>query len=173
MLSLILGGARSGKSAFAERLATASGKQRIYIATATAGDQEMRDRISHHQQQRDDDWILVEEPLKLVTALQQHAAADKCILVDCLTLWLTNLLLNENPALLEQETGKLLAQLESLEGDIIFVSNEVGMGLVAADPVSRRFVDESGRLHQAIAARCDEVYFVVAGIAQKLKPVHG
>lgn len=168
MKHLVLGGARSGKSRFAEQSAQASGKTLVYIATAQALDDEMQQRISHHQQQRATGWLTVEEPLALAATLQAQATANTCILVDCLTLWLTNLLLAGN-AVFERERAALLASLPSLPGDLLLVSNEVGMGIVAADPLSRRFVDEAGRLHQALAQACDRVTLVAAGLPLTLK----
>lgn len=169
MIHLILGGARSGKSRFAETTALASGQSLTCIATAQALDAEMQARIQHHQRERDAAWVTVEEPLHLARALQQQASANRCIVVDCLTLWLTNLLL-AGDACFEQERAALLAALPTLPGDILLVSNEVGWGVVPADPLSRRFVDEAGRLHQALAASADRVTLVVAGLPQVLKP---
>lgn len=168
MKHLILGGTRSGKSRFAEDLAINSGKKLVYIATAQALDEEMRARIAHHQSLRTGNWLTVEEPLALATSLQQYATEDTCILVDCLTLWLTNILLADEETF-QREHAALLKTLPQLQGDIVFVSNEVGMGIVAADPLSRRFVDEAGRLHQALAKMCDEVTMVIAGLPLKLK----
>ncbi len=164
MKELILGGVRSGKSRLAEQHAQQSGLAVTYIATATAQDEEMRARIAHHQASRPVHWQLVEEPIALAAALQRHAAADHCLLVDCLTLWLTNLLCLENEARLRQETGALLEALPKLPGQIIFVSNETGMGVVPLGELTRRYCDEAGRLHQAVAARCDQVILIVAGL---------
>ena len=169
MKELILGGARSGKSALAEKRACDSGKQVIYLATATAGDDEMAARIKFHQQQRPNDWVLIEEPFALSNTLEKYAADDHCILVDCLTLWLTNMLINKESEL-AQCVSELLALLPGLPGDVIFVSNEVGNGIIPVDALSRRFCDESGRLHQKLAASCERVTLVVAGLAQQLKP---
>ncbi|MFA5530052.1 MAG: bifunctional adenosylcobinamide kinase/adenosylcobinamide-phosphate guanylyltransferase [Thiohalomonadaceae bacterium] len=169
MKQLILGGMRSGKSRLAERLAMASGLPVTYIATATAGDEEMRARIDHHRAQRPEAWQVVEEPLALAAALRAHAATGHCLLVDCLTLWLTNLLCSDDAGALAREREALLATLPSLPGDIILVSNETGLGIVPADPLSRRFCDEAGRLHQVLAALCDRVIFTVAGLPQVLK----
>ena len=168
MKYLILGGARSGKSHFAESIAVATNKKLVYIATAQALDEEMHARILHHQSSRIDQWITVEEPLSLAAILQQHSAENTCILVDCLTLWLTNILL-AGEEIFQREHGGLLEALPKLSGNVIFVSNEVGMGIVAADPLSRRFVDEAGRLHQALAKLCDKVTLVVAGLPLTLK----
>ena len=168
MKQLILGGTRSGKSRFAETLAAASGKSLVYVATAQALDDEMHTRIAHHQSSRTNHWLTIEEPLNLSATLQQLSTEKTCILVDCLTLWLTNILLAGDD-IFQRERTALLETLPQLTGDIIFVSNEVGMGIVAADPLSRRFVDEAGRLHQALATLCDHVTFVTAGLPLSLK----
>jgi adenosylcobinamide kinase/adenosylcobinamide-phosphate guanylyltransferase len=168
MKYLVLGGTRSGKSNFAESTAVATDKRLVYIATAQALDKEMHARILHHQSSRIGQWITVEEPLSLAASLQQHSAENNCILVDCLTLWLTNILL-AGEEVFQHEHAALLETLPQLAGDIIFVSNEVGMGIVAADPLSRRFVDEAGRLHQALGKICDKVTLVVAGLPLQLK----
>ncbi len=167
MRELILGGARSGKSALAEQLAEESGQQVIYIATATAGDQEMAKRIEHHQQHRPKDWQLIEEPIHLTQTLQQQAAEERVLLVDCLTLWLTNLLMKR--ADIQQHRESLLQLLPNLPGRLIMVSNEVGMGIVPMGEISRRFQDESGILHQALAQRCERVILTVAGLPHILK----
>jgi adenosylcobinamide kinase/adenosylcobinamide-phosphate guanylyltransferase len=169
MIELILGGARSGKSRLAEETALNSGLKLIYIATAQALDEEMDQRIVHHQQRRGEQWQLFEEPLALAASLKRFAASDTCILVDCLTLWLTNCLLSEDSDTLADQRAQLLALIKQLPGHVIFVSNEVGQGVVPVDTLSRRFVDESGFLHQALAQQCDKVTFVTAGLAQVLK----
>lgn len=168
MIELILGGARSGKSLHAEQLAQRSGLEVHYIATATAWDDEMRARIKAHQQRRPDHFILHEAPLALAETLQEQAREDRFLLVDCLTLWLTNQLL-ESPDALDETCQVLIDSLARLPGRIVLVSNEVGMGVVPTDALSRRFVDESGRLHQAIAQVADQVWWVVAGLPQCLK----
>ncbi len=169
MKQLILGGVRSGKSRLAEQQAQASGLPVTYIATATAQDEEMRARIAHHQAQRPPHWQLVEEPLALAATLQQHAAPERCLLVDCLTLWLTNLLCLEDEVRLRQEVDALLAVLPQLPGTLILVSNETGMGVVPLGELTRRYCDEAGRLHQAVAARCEQVTMIVAGLPLILK----
>ena len=181
MKELILGGARSGKSAWAEKVAAASGKRVIYVATAQALDDEMKQRIVHHQSRRPAQWGLVESPLNLAAALRQHAAPDVCLLVDCLTLWLSNLLFAGiaaqqaeagNPidcALLNGETQALVDCLPHLPGKIILVSNEVGWGIVPMALISRLFADEQGRLNQRVAAACDQVTLVSAGLPLYLK----
>ncbi|MCF6282148.1 MAG: bifunctional adenosylcobinamide kinase/adenosylcobinamide-phosphate guanylyltransferase [Candidatus Polarisedimenticolaceae bacterium] len=168
MRELILGGARSGKSALAERLAQESGLPVTYIATATVGDQEMAKRIEQHQQQRPNNWQLIEEPIHLADVLRQQAATDRLLLVDCLTLWLSNLLLADDSRF-EQQQEALLQLLPGLPGRLIMVSNEVGMGIVPMGEISRRFQDASGTLHQALAQRCERVILTVAGLPHILK----
>lgn len=168
MKQFILGGARSGKSHYAEQQAKASGKTVIYIATATPGDDEMRERILKHRQQRPDHWQLVEEPINLAEVLLQYDNPDHCLLVDCLTLWLSNCLA-QGDAFVEQQQSQLMNTLLGLGADVIFVSNEVGHGLVAMNKLARKFVDESGRMHQRLAQVCDRVVFVSAGLPQVLK----
>ncbi|MES9844992.1 MAG: bifunctional adenosylcobinamide kinase/adenosylcobinamide-phosphate guanylyltransferase [Candidatus Sedimenticola sp. PURPLELP] len=169
MKQLIIGGARSGKSALAERLAEESGLDVIYLATATAEDNEMVERIRIHRERRCDSWQLVEEPLHLAEALKANADEERLLLVDCLTLWLTNLLLHSDPGLYEQERRALLDCLAQLPGRQIFVSNEVGMGIVPMGELNRRFQDEAGWLNQAMAASCEQVILTVAGLPHYLK----
>lgn len=169
MRELILGGMRSGKSRLAELHAQESNLPVTYVATATAQDDEMRQRIEHHQSQRPGHWQLVEESIALAATLQRHAAAGHCVLVDCLTLWLTNLLCLDDEARLRQEMDALLEVLPTLPGTIILVSNETGMGVVPLGELTRRYCDEAGRLHQAVAARCNKVVMTVAGLPLVLK----
>jgi adenosylcobinamide kinase/adenosylcobinamide-phosphate guanylyltransferase len=168
MHTLILGGARSGKSALAERLASSSAREVVYLATAQALDEEMAARIAHHRARRPAQWQCVEAPLALADALRAHARSDTCVLVDCLTLWLSNLLA-QPAAVLERERDALLSTLPQLPGDVLLVSNEVGLGIVPLGELTRRFVDEAGRLHQALGAQCDRVLFVAAGWPLALK----
>lgn len=172
MPELILGGARSGKSRLAERLATESGLAVTYIATSQPLDGEMSERIAHHRARRPTDWVLVEEPLELAAVLREHAGADQCLLVDCLTLWLTNLLMLDDPARLAAERDVLLECLPELPGRVLLVSNETGLGVVPLGELSRRYVDEAGWLHQALAERCERVVFTVAGLPMLLKGQH-
>ncbi len=165
-IELIIGGARSGKSALAERRASESGLEVIYLATATVGDGEMAARIAHHRQRRPAQWQTVEEPLHLAAALRGHASEQRLLLVDCLTLWLSNLLLGPG---LEPERGQLLGALGDLPGRIILVSNEVGWGIVPINDLARRFADEQGRLNQEVAARSVRVTLVAAGLPLELK----
>ena len=169
MLELILGGARSGKSRLAEKLASQSGMAVTYIATSQALDGEMNARIEHHRERRPEHWGLIEEPLALANVLREQAAADTCLLVDCLTLWLTNLLMLDDEACLQHEREALLECLAALPGRIILVSNETGLGVVPLGELTRRYVDEAGWLHQALAERCQRVVFSVAGLPMVLK----
>jgi adenosylcobinamide kinase/adenosylcobinamide-phosphate guanylyltransferase len=165
MIHLVIGGARSGKSTYAERQARESGLAVTYIATSEVRDAEMAERIAHHRNRRPPEWRTVEEPLLLADTLRRVAAADTCVMVDCLTLWLTNALLGER----EEEIEKLLAALPALPGTILLVSNEVGWGIVPENPLARRFRDEQGRLNQRVAAIADEVTLVAAGLPLRLK----
>ncbi|HJV00695.1 MAG TPA: bifunctional adenosylcobinamide kinase/adenosylcobinamide-phosphate guanylyltransferase [Burkholderiaceae bacterium] len=178
--TLVLGGARSGKSGFAEKLAIATGKELVYIATAQAGDGEMASRIAHHRSQRDHRWITVEEPLALAEALSHWCAPQRVVLVDCLTLWLSNLLFSDGdagpddedialPPRFHAERAALLQALADCGGDVLLVSNEVGMGIIPMGAISRCFMDEAGRLNQAVAAVCDRAIFVAAGLPLYLK----
>ncbi len=169
MLELILGGARSGKSRFAERLAAESGLAVTYIATSQALDGEMTERIAHHRERRPAHWTLVEEPLQLARVLCEQAAPQRCLLVDCLTLWLTNLLMLDDAARLAEARDALLECLPELPGRIILVSNETGLGVVPLGELTRRYVDEAGWLHQAVADRAHRVTFMVAGLPMTLK----
>jgi len=172
MLELILGGARSGKSRFAECLAAESGLAVTYIATSQALDGEMTERIAHHRERRPAHWALVEEPLQLARVLREQAAANRCLLVDCLTLWLTNLLMLDDAARLAEERNALLECLDGLPGRILLVSNETGLGVVPLGELTRRYVDEAGWLHQAVAERAQRVTFMVAGLPMTLKDAH-
>ena len=169
MRTLILGGARSGKSALAEQLAVSSGHDVVYIATAQAHDAEMAARIAHHRTRRPAHWSLVEEPLALADALRAQVRPGRCVLVDCLTLWLSNLLGAAEASCFERECAALLDVFPSLTGQVVLVSNEVGLGVVPLGELTRRFVDEAGRLHQALAQQCERVLFVAAGMPLVLK----
>ncbi|UVM06718.1 bifunctional adenosylcobinamide kinase/adenosylcobinamide-phosphate guanylyltransferase [Pseudomonas laurylsulfatiphila] len=169
MLQLILGGARSGKSRLAEKLAIDSALTVTYIATSQPLDGEMSERVAHHRARRPAEWALIEEPLELARVLRVSARADHCLLVDCLTLWLTNLLMLDDAGRLAAERDALLDCLASLPGEIIFVSNETGMGVVPLGELTRRYVDEAGWLHQALAERCQRVVLTVAGLPLTLK----
>lgn len=169
MLQLILGGARSGKSRLAEQTAISMQLAVTYVATAQALDPEMQSRIAHHQNQRPAHWSLVEEPLFLAKTLQKIDRPNQIILVDCLTLWLTNLLLLEDQNIQQFECEQLLKILPTLESEVILVSNETGLGVVPLGEISRRFVDEAGRLHQALGQIANKVVFCVAGFPMILK----
>lgn len=166
-VTLVLGGARSGKSGYAEALANGQIGTRVYLATAQAGDAEMEERIRKHRLRRGENWRTVEEPVRLVAALEREATSDRVLLVDCLTLWLSNILLAEMDIALEVK--RLVGCLSGLSGPVIFVSNEVGMGIVPENPLARRFRDEAGRLNQEVAAAADAVVFVAAGLPLHLK----
>lgn len=170
-IALVLGGARSGKSAYAERLVEESGLKPVYLATGQAGDEEMAARIAGHRARRGTVWTTVEEPLALGAALRANTGPDRAVLVDCLTLWLGNLM--AAGADVERECAGLVAGVEELDGPVVFVSNEVGMGIVPENALARAFRDHAGQLHQALAARADVVYLVVAGLAQVLKQPQG
>lgn len=169
MQQLILGGARSGKSRLAEKLAADSGCPVIYIATSQPLDGEMSERVRQHRDRRPAHWGLIEEPIELARVLRENARPDTCLLVDCLTLWLTNLLMLEDPQRLSAERDALLESLAELPGQLVFVSNETGMGVVPLGELTRRYVDEAGWLHQVLAERCQRVVLTVAGLPLTLK----
>ena len=169
MLELILGGARSGKSRLAERLAGESGLAVTYVATAQAGDGEVAARIAHHRARRPAAWELVVEPVPLMQGLRDRAAENRCLLVDCLTLWLTNLLWLDEGVHLARERDALLDGIAALPGRILLVGNETGLGVVPLGGLTRRYVDEAGWLHQALAERAQRVTFCVAGLPMILK----
>ena len=167
---LILGGARSGKSRTALQLAEQASAKRIYVATAQAFDDEMRERIALHRLERDRSWQTVDAPFELPQAIQAQTGPDKVALVDCLTLWLSNIVLAErNPS---HETDQLIHAVREAQGPLILVSNEVGQGIVPSTPLGRTFRDEQGRLNQRLAEACDAVVFVAAGCPILLKPAH-
>lgn len=166
-LTLVLGGARSGKSSFAETLVESSGLDAVYVATAQAGDGEMAERIAHHQARRGVVWRTLEAPLELAATLAREAAPGRALLVDCLTLWLANIMADGRD--IEAEAAQLIAALGALAGPVVLVSNEVGQGIVPDNALARAFRDHAGRLHQDIAAAADTVYFVTAGLVQTLK----
>lgn len=168
MKSLILGGVKSGKSRHAEQLAADSARPVTVIATATADDVGMQKRIVRHRAERNPSWAVVEEPLLLGKAINE-TDDDHCILVDCLTLWLTNLLMLENETRLNTELQALQAAVETCANRLIMVSNETSMGVVPMGELSRRYCDEAGLLHQAMARECDEVVLMIAGLCHRLK----
>ncbi len=168
--TLVLGGARSGKSRHAEGLAQGGavrGGPVMYLATAQALDGEMADRIAHHAARRGPHWTTVEEPLDLTAALISHMAPGRPILVDCLTLWISNLMFAGRDVM--AETEKLCRVLANPVGPVILVSNEVGMGLVPETPLGRAFRDHQGLVNQQVAQACKKVVFVAAGLPLVLK----
>ncbi len=167
-VTLVLGGARSGKSAYAEALVEAAGRG-LYLATAEVGDPEMAERIRRHRQRRGESWQTVEEPLELAAALRRHAHPGRPILVDCLTLWLSNVMATERDA--DVEATALADGLSALAGPVVLVSNEVGLGVVPDTPLGRAFRDHAGRLHQAIARKADRVVLMVAGLPLIVKDI--
>jgi adenosylcobinamide kinase / adenosylcobinamide-phosphate guanylyltransferase len=169
--TLILGGVRSGKSRLAERLAQESGLAVTYVATARAGDTEMHQRIVEHQRRRPSDWRLIEEPLALASVIAREAAPERCLLVECLTLWLTNLLMTNDEQTIRAETESLTAAVASATGQVILVGNETNMGIVPLGELSRRFCDLAGGLHQELATRCERVILSIAGLPLALKGV--
>lgn len=171
MIQFFLGGARSGKSRLAEQAAQASNLEVVYIATAQGLDSEMQQRIEKHQSDRPAHWLTVEEPLNLAATIQSYASDKRCLLIDCLTLWLSNQLLQQDKELpnYHQQKTELLTVLANCPGQVIVVSNEVGQGIVPLGELSRQYVDEAGWLHQDIAKIADQVRFVCAGLAMNLK----
>lgn len=167
---LLIGGARSGKSSLAEKLAIASNKRVCYLATAQPFDCEMSKRIEHHQGLRPKSWQLIEEPLELVTALEQAQPQAELVLIDCLTLWLNNLLFRgDSDNRVACQVDELCVAIKQSTSDTIWVSNEVGQGVIADNPLARRFVDHSGWMNQKLAATCEHVAFVTAGLPLWLK----
>ena len=166
-VTLVLGGARSGKSRYAEALVESQPGTCLYIATAEAGDAEMAARIRHHQDRRGARWQTLEEPLDLIGALERAVRPDGAVLVDCLTLWLSNLLGANRDV--PQETERLVAALPGLAGPVVFVSNEVGLGVHPMSALARSFIDHAGRLHQELAAVAQSVIFMAAGLPLFLK----
>ena len=165
--SFIFGGARSGKSSYAESLAPPQGDL-WYIATAQALDKEMKERIATHQRSRSGRWHLVEAPLNLIETLQETAQPGRFILIDCITLWLANMLIAEKDC--AAEVARLLPVVQQSPARLVIVSNEVGLSIVPDNPMSRKFRDEQGRANQKIAAICEEVIFIAAGLPLRLKP---
>lgn len=164
---LVLGGARSGKSRYAQQRAEALPGALIYVATAQAFDGEMADRIERHRADRGDRWGLIEAPLDLAETIGRESAPGRTLLIDCLTLWASNLLFAERDA--EAEGRELANALAGAQGDVILVSNEVGLGIVPDNALARRFRDEAGRINQMVAEVADEAVFVAAGLPLRLK----
>ncbi|PCJ70501.1 MAG: bifunctional adenosylcobinamide kinase/adenosylcobinamide-phosphate guanylyltransferase [Rhodobiaceae bacterium] len=169
--ALILGGARSGKSRYGEALVRASSGRAVYIATAEARDDEMTARIAKHREQRGSDWALIEEPIHLARVLREQVRAEDVVLVDCLTLWLSNLMGEERE--IASAVDELLAAIETCPARIVFISNEIGWGIVPDNALARTFRDEAGRLHQQLSAQIDAVVAVIAGLPLMLKEPGG
>lgn len=167
---LILGGARSGKTRHALSIAERQPK-RIYLATAEAWDDEMRERIALHQEERDQTWLTVEEPLDVAGALIANDAPGQSIVVDCLALWLSNLMHAERS--IDEQVARLIDVLDGRQSTIVFVSNEVGLGIVPENALARAFRDAQGRLNQQIASAVSDVNFIAAGLALNMKPGQG
>ncbi len=166
-VTLILGGQRSGKSRLAETLIEDAAGGGLYLATAEARDGEMTDRIAAHRARRGADWETIEEPLDILEQIREHAAPDRPVLVDCVTLWLSNLMAaGRDPA---AEVDVLAQGLDGLPGSVVFVSNEVGLGIIPANALARAFVDAAGLANQRLAARADRVVFTAAGLPLVLK----
>ncbi len=166
-LTLVIGGARSGKSGYAEKIVSAMAPPWIYIATAEALDDEMRERIGHHRGRRNANWRTIEAPLALPERIEALADSDHPILIDCLTLWLSNSLLADLD--LERASDQLVAALEKVSSPVVIASNEVGLGIVPDTPLGRRFRDAQGRLNQRVAALADRVILMVAGLPMTVK----
>jgi len=166
-VTLVLGGARSGKSRYAEALVLGAAPRALYVATATAGDDEMAARIQHHQAGRDGRWDLIEEPIALARLLDHAADGGPPILIDCLTLWLTNIMMSGDP--IEPAMSTLVDAIGRTSGPVVLVANEVGLGIVPDNDLARIFRDHAGRLNQSIAALADRVVFVAAGLPLVLK----
>lgn len=165
---LVLGGARSGKSGYAESLATQSHQAVVYVATAQALDGEMNERIAQHQQDRPSHWLTIEEPLKIAQVITEKSREETVILVDCLTLWLMSVMHYELDLTLAVD--ELLHALQQAKGLVILVSNEITMGVVPMGELSRNYVDNLGRLHQQVAQQAQQVTLMVAGIPMSVKP---
>jgi len=170
LLTFVLGGAASGKSQYAESLCFQSGKDKVYIATAQAFDDEMNEKIVNHQNQRGLDWLTVEAPLDLDAALADRSV-DEIVLLDCATLWLSNVLLAEKD--LDKEIAVLLGSLSKCHANVIVVSNEVGHGVVPDNALARRFRNAQGQLNQRLAAQADLVVQVTVGLPRVLKGDQG
>lgn len=168
MIELFLGGARSGKSKLAEQCASESGLEVIYIATGTAGDAQMQIRIQQHQRSRPQHWLLVEEPINLAKTILEQMSSERVLLVDCLTLWLSNCMFSPEDCY-QQQRQLLLEVLENVQGKVIFVANETSMGVIPMGDITREFCDSAGLLHQALAVISNKVTLSVAGLPLVLK----
>lgn len=164
---LVLGGARSGKSRYAQARAEALDAELVFIATAQAFDAEMTERIERHRDDRGDRWTTIEAPVALAAAIRAECREDRVLLIDCLTLWTSNLLLAEHD--IPAATAELVAAIGDATGPLILVSNEVGLGIVPDNELARRFRDEAGRINQQVAAAVDEAMFIASGLPLRLK----
>jgi adenosylcobinamide kinase/adenosylcobinamide-phosphate guanylyltransferase len=166
-VTLVLGGARSGKSSFAEQITVAHPRGCVYVATAEIGDEEMAERVRKHQARREAHWRTIEAPLELAPAIVAQTEQGAAVLVDCLTLWLSNLMAASRDP--DTETEALVRALGQAGGPVVFVSNEVGLGIVPDNALARAFRDHAGRINQRIAAVANNVFFVAAGLPLRLK----
>lgn len=169
MKHLVLGGVRSGKSAFAQEQIVACGKPVCYVATSQVWDDDMADRVRQHKDNRPSEWQLIEEPLALASVLHSLNSPEQAVIVECFTLWMTNLLCLEDEGRLEEEKQALLNAVDVFEGDLVLVSSEVGLGIMPMNALARRFGDEAGAMNQALAKLTNRVTFVAAGLPLPLK----
>jgi len=169
MMRLILGGIRSGKTRLAEKLAADTGLPVVYIATANAGDSEMSSRINKHKERRNSQWLTIEEEINLASTIQEFAINSNCVIVDCLTLWMTNLLLQLTESDVKTQQARLIEVLKTVESPVFLVSNETNSGIIPMDALSRRFCDEIGVLHQQLGQIANEVIFMIAGMPHLIK----
>lgn len=166
---LVTGGARSGKSKYAEQRSGELGSRRLYVATAEAKDEEMAQRIAEHKKRRGDNWVTIEEPMTLSSALLAERGRTDCALVDCLTIWLSNLLLHRDANFAEDRVEELVETLPHLDFHLVLVTNEVGLGIVPDNPLARQFRDLAGWANQQIATVANEVILMVAGVPMVVK----
>lgn len=169
MKHLVLGGVRSGKSAFAQKQVALRGLPVCYIATSQIWDDEMAARVSVHQESRPSDWQLIEEPIELARTLASLSLSGNAVIVECMTLWLTNLLCLDDEVRFEQETEAFLGAVEAFQGELVIVSSEVGLGIMPMNAMARRFADEAGLMNQKLAKLTDQVTLVAAGLPMPLK----
>ena len=169
MKHLVIGGVRSGKSAFAQQLVAEHHKPVCYIATSQVFDEEMAQRVAQHKDSRPADWQLIEEPIELARTLDELSGSGKAVIVECLSLWLSNLLCLENEDTFAQQRAALMEAVETFQGDLVMVASEVGLGIMPMNALARRFGDEAGVLNQALVKLTDRVTFVAAGLPMPLK----
>ncbi len=166
--TLIIGGAKSGKSSFALRLCSSMKGKKIFVATAVATDSEMEEKIKRHRKERGKEWITIEEPVDIAEIIERFDSKETVILVDCLTFWLNNLFMKKENV--EERIEKLIRILSGIKGNVVIVSNEVGMGIVPADEISRKYRELLGLLNQKIAHLAEKVVFMICGIPVLIKP---